>query len=335
MRSVRGRFSAVAWILILYGASLHLATAAESAAGATQEEDTNSTAVLRSYLQLQEQLHATQLLIEQNQREATLTAARTAEALDTRLEAIESALAAQRARELDATQSANRSMVVVAGIFATVGFGAMLLMAYFQWRTIRSLADVTANFSPRGSLGPAPAVAALGFDENSVPPAAGSAVESSQRLLGALDQLEKRIHQIEHTARPVASAPETLQVAAGASGSNGKGEAQTSEPKSEPAMLEKAQSLLDAGKPEAALDCLQELLAIDPDNTEALVKKGAALERLQKFDEAVQCYDRAIALNGSMTIAYLAKGGVFNRMERFSEALACYEQALHTQEKRP
>jgi len=334
MRSVRGRFSAVAWILILYGASLHLATAAESAAGATQEEDTNSTAVLRSYLQLQEQLHATQLLIEQNQREATLTAARTAEALDTRLEAIESALAAQRARELDATQSANRSMVVVAGIFATVGFGAMLLMAYFQWRTIRNLAEVTASFSPRGSLGPVPAVAALGFDENTVP-TAGPSAESSQRLLGALDQLEKRIHQIEHAARPAAPAPETPQVAGGASGSNGNGEAQTSEPKSEPALLEKAQSLLDAGKPETALYCLQELLAIDPDNTEALVKKGAALERLQKFDEAVQCYDRAIALNGSMTIAYLAKGGVFNRMERFSEALVCYEQALHTQEKRP
>jgi tetratricopeptide (TPR) repeat protein len=81
-------------------------------------------------------------------------------------------------------------------------------------------------------------------------------------------------------------------------------------------------------KPEAALGCLEEVLALDPGHTEALVKKGAALERLQRFDEAIQCYDRAIAQDNSMTMAYLYKGGVFNRTERYSEALACYEQAL-------
>ena len=296
-------------------------------------EDTNSTDILRGYLQLQEQVHATQLLIDQNQKEASLAAAHNTEVLDARLQAIEIALAAQRARELDATQSANRAMIVVAGVFATVGFGAMLLMAYFQWRTVHSLAEVSANFASRRPLGAAPAVAALGFDENAVA-ATGPAEESSQRLLGALGQLEKRIYQIEHSARAGAAGSGVMQVGNGPSGSNGNGQTPEPDPKSEPALLAKAQSLLDDGKLEPALECIQELLAIDPDSPEALVKKGSALERLQKFDEAVQCYDRAIALNGSMTIAYLAKGGLFNRMERFSEALACYEQALHTQEKR-
>ena len=91
--------------------------------------------------------------------------------------------------------------------------------------------------------------------------------------------------------------------------------------------------MLKLDKPEAALACFEEALALDPANTDALVKKGAALERLQRLVEAVDCYDRAIAADKSMTMAYLYKGGVFNRMERYTEALECYERALNTKDK--
>jgi tetratricopeptide (TPR) repeat protein len=86
-------------------------------------------------------------------------------------------------------------------------------------------------------------------------------------------------------------------------------------------------------KPQEALDCFDEVLALDPEHADALVKKGAALERLQRLDEAIECYDLAIARDNSLTMAYLYKGGVFNRMERYSEALACYELALKSQQK--
>jgi tetratricopeptide (TPR) repeat protein len=152
-------------------------------------------------------------------------------------------------------------------------------------------------------------------------------------LLGALQQLERRILQIEHTARPT-SQPEHLQVTNGSGRTNGNGEGSSPDAQGGAASLAKAQSLLDLNRIEPALACLEELLAAEPENAEALVKKGTALERLQKLDAAVACYDRAIALDKSLTVAYLAKGGLFNRMERFSEALACYEQALRTQEKR-
>ena len=51
---------------------------------------------LRVYLQLQEQIHATQLAIDRNRAEAERASARNAEALSNRLAAIEKFLAGQR-----------------------------------------------------------------------------------------------------------------------------------------------------------------------------------------------------------------------------------------------
>ena len=80
----------------------------------------------------------------------------------------------------------------------------------------------------------------------------------------------------------------------------------------------------------AALQCFDEVLALEPNHGEALVRKGAALEHMKKLSEAFECYDRAIAADESMTIAYLHKGGLCSRLERFKEALECYEKALRT-----
>src|SRR5437867_3824566 len=108
-------------------AVLFFAGAAESPAPTARAEDTNSLDTLRAYLQVQEQLHATQLAIERNRKEADEASARTAEALANRLQAIEQSVALQRSRELDAMQSSNHAMLFVAGAFATIGLLAMVL----------------------------------------------------------------------------------------------------------------------------------------------------------------------------------------------------------------
>ena len=184
--------------------------------------------------------------------------------------------------------------------------------------------------------GAGPAIGALGAgDAHSLP--LGPAQASNQRLLGALDHLEKRILELEHTSRPPLgdgappSQDKTLLASSSASRAAG--------PEAEGArritmLLGKGQSLLNLDQAEEALACFDEVLALDANHAEALVKKGAALERLRKLDEAIACYDRAIAADGSLTVAYLYKGGLFNRMDRFNEALECYEQALRTQETR-
>jgi tetratricopeptide (TPR) repeat protein len=312
-------------------------------------DETNVQETLRSYLQLQEQIHATQLSIEQTRKEAEELATRNAQALSGRLEAIEGALASQRARELEAMQSSNRVMLFMAGTFAAVGFIAMVLMGYFQWRTVHGLAEISAVLPSMRSFPSGPAIAALGpGDANLIP---GPVEQSNARLLGALEQLEKRIHELERTSKPALDEgnPGANSLEQDAGHPNGKGDALETSTPQEPAtsvpagncsarvkaLLTTGQALLDQDKADSALASFEEALSLDPQHAEAMVKKGTALERLQKVDEAIACYDRAIAADSSLTIAYLHKGGLFNRLERFDEALECYERALRTQEKKP
>jgi tetratricopeptide (TPR) repeat protein len=304
-------------------------------------DETNALETLRSYLQLQEQIHAILLAVERSRTQAEATAAETAKDFAARLQGIEQALAWQRAQELEVMQSSNRVMLIVAGLFAALGLLAMLFMAYFQWRTINRLAEISAALPLAHSLGAGPAVAALGAGDPHLvtisPPE-----QSNQRLLGALERLEQRIHELEHTAHPPlhVGAPLNPEAKGPPPPSNG-------EPAAAPAdaataaeaarialLLGKGQSLLNLDQAEEAMGCFDQALALDPRHPEALVKKGAALERLRKLDEAIACYDRAIAADSLLTVAYLYKGGLFNRMERFGEALECYEQALRTQEAR-
>ncbi len=310
------------------------AESAAPAVTATPADDTNVQDTLRTYLQLQEQLHATQLAIERNRKEADAAAAESAKAFAARLQGIEQALAAQRSQELEAMQSSNKVMLIVAGLFAALGFLAMLFMAFFQWRTIGRLAEISAALPLAHGFGARSSVTALGTAEAHLL-AAGPAEQSSQRLLGTLEQLEKRVSQLEHTNTPSlpeggSAAPATTPPALPASDVT----AAAPDTARITMLLGKGQSLLNLDQAEEALACFEQVLGLAPNHSEALVKKGAALERLQKLDEAIACYDQAIAADNSLTVAYLYKGGLFNRMERFGEALECYERALRTQENR-
>ena len=313
------------------------------ASNSAEGEGTNSVAndTLRTYLQLQEQLHATQLALERNRQESEALAAKNAEAVAARFKIIEEALTAKRVDELDNMKSSmetlkssmennNRMLMTVAGTIASVGFLVLLLTAYLQWRSVSRLAEFTAMVqSTRVALPPSSVEAQL--------LGGGDVTQSGGRLSSALAQLEKRILELEHTTHAQAEAKVitagTSVTAAthpnGASGENGHHE----QTEHDAVLLAKGQSLLDLDQPAAALQCFEEILKAEPNHAEALVKKGTSLEHLRRMDEALECYDRAIAADNGLTIAYLQKGGLFNRMERYEEALQCYEQALHAQER--
>lgn len=316
-----------------------LSSLAPQEAGAA-ESATNANETLRSYLQLQEQLHATQLALERNRQETEALAARNAEAVAARFKAIEDALTTRRVTELEAMkgsmetlersmESNNRMLMTVAGTIASVGFLVLLLTAYLQWRSVSRLAEFTATVqSARLALAaPSPAEAQL--------LGAGDVAQSGGRLASALSQLERRILELEHTAHApagpqvIAAPPETATPPNDASGENGQHE----QAEHDAVLLAKGQALLNMDQATEALECFEQILRAEPDHAEALVKQGMALELLRRMDEALACYDRAIAVNADMTIAYLQKGGLFNRLERYEEALQCYEQALQAQEK--
>jgi tetratricopeptide (TPR) repeat protein len=308
-------------------------------APAARMEETNLQEILRASLQLQEAFHATQLALEQNHKEAKEITVQTAEALAGRLQLIEQTLASQRERELKTASKFNLTLLTLAGAFVLLGLPALLSLAYFQWRTVNSLSRLSAALPATRGLGPGPVLGAPETGEACLL-TTGPAKPSNLRLLEAFEQFEKRLYELEHTPRPLAKSEALAAIAAahGSTPSNGNGTTAVAPDDGAAAarismLLERGQSMLTLGRPEQALGCFEEILALVPNHAEALVKKGAALERLHKPHQAVECYDRAIAADGSMTIAYLHKGGLFTRLERFTEAMECYQKALRTQAK--
>jgi tetratricopeptide (TPR) repeat protein len=314
-----------------------------------EDEAAWSRRAAQEYQQLQEQQQATQRSLEEAKQQAAATARaveiarqdadaaakRNAETLEAKLKQIEDAVTVQRQREVETLQSSHRLTLIVVGLFAGVGFFGMLFFAVFLLRSMNRRV-AAASTQPIGApLGQSYTAAALGTGDTQLA-TADSTHQSSQRFLSTIDRLEKRMNELETTAQvadsgqPIASKPSATETIAG--------ETQSARPTFELSarialLLGKGQTLLNLQQADRALECFDEVIALDGTNGEAFVKKGTALEKLGRLDEAIDCYDRAIAADTSMTMAYLCKGGVFNRLERYGEALQCYEQALRAQQK--
>src|SRR5579862_5449959 len=127
-----------------------------------QSESTNSEALLQAVLLIQAQLQSNQWAIEQNERQITAAAVQNADALSNGLRRIESNFSSQAedfsarsARDLEAMQSSNRSMLMVAGLIGAIAFLGMLVSGYFQWRTGKVWGEIsmllpTTNEALRG-----------------------------------------------------------------------------------------------------------------------------------------------------------------------------------------
>ena len=277
-------------------------------------------------MQIQEQLHNTQVGIEKYRQAAEAAVASNAQVLDERLGAMEKSLASQQLDELKGRERMERMILITSGIFAGVGFLVLLVAAFLQLTAVNRLAAAASTLASHPPH-------ALGMGDAQLPPS-HALQQSTASFLGIIERLEQRIHDLEAVTKPSPSLPENTSANLDSNAPSVMADDATPLPADKAGavnvLMNKVSTLLKLDKPEAALTCLDELLTLEPGNVEALVKKGAALERLQRFDEAIQYYDRAIAQDNSMTMAYLYKGGVYNRLERYTEALACYEQALKT-----
>ena len=325
------RFRVTALAAICLAGWVLAAASAEKTADLTPraDETNDNQQVLRSYLQLQEQLHDTFLTVERSRKEAEAAARASAEAIAARLEAIERSMGTQQSHEVTLLQNSNRVTLIASGVFAFLGLLAMVFTAWFLLRAMNRLGAMAAVIPAGHALTQGHGVTLSHepdlMDAHPVEPSGG-------RLLGVIERLEKRVNELEHTSHLPLPAEQTGQL----NGSNNhaeNGRAPGSPSDRISMILGKGQSLLSLDKTEEAVACFDEAIALDPRHAEALVKKGTALEKLKRLQEAMECYDRAIAADRSMTLAYLYKGGVCNQLERFSEALDCYEQALRSQQK--
>jgi tetratricopeptide (TPR) repeat protein len=329
-------------VLLSAGSEMRAQSASESPPGkSVNVSELTEAELLKSYLQVRDQLHATQLAIANSRAETEANARAQATAIAEKLEAIKSAMEserqrmqvetlrtnAERERQQIEAQRSNRTVLWVAVGFGAIGLLAMLFMPLVQLRTINRIAEVANQRSTTP-----PNAGLLTADAEPLP---GETVAlSNQRLMTVIERMEKRIFELENTTVHPLPAAATVDVKT-TNGSHPTPVTATTATTDQAALitvlLGKGKFLVSTNKAREAVSCYDEILKLDPNHAEALVKKGAALERLKQDDAAIRCYDRAIEVNQKMTLAYLSKAGVCNRLGRYDEAMECYEQALQTE----
>ena len=284
-----------------------------------------NTDAVNAYLQIQAQLHETQMVVESNREQTVAALQRNADALATDIQLLEKNITDERVNQAESVGRVQQTMLMVAGI-GMLALAGVVAMVFFQLRAATRLIELAMS-SPvpalNGGRAALPVVETAGAA--ALPPSARAALEfSNARLLGVIERLEKRILELEQTAR--------IPLEEGHS--NGHSIVETPAERRVADLIVEGQLFLDTSKPEKALACFDEALEAAPELAEALIKKAAALEKLERMDDALACYDQAIEAEDSATTALLQKGGLLNRLARYEEALQCYERALRTQEKK-
>src|ERR1039458_7316077 len=198
---------------------------------------------INGYLQIQEQLHDTQLAIEHNRQQAEAAAKRNAADMAARIEALQPIIAAQRASEVETMQKMQQFMLILAGAFGTIGLLVVLLMAYLQWRTVSRLVELSSlrppEFAPgNGRISPSLVASA-------------SVEQSNARLFNMVDQLEKRILELKQATR----APLNETTSSAVHEPNGAPKVSNDRDECVANLLAEGQSLLVANEPQKALEC--------------------------------------------------------------------------------
>lgn len=283
---------------------------------AEQTNDLRSDVITASLLQIQEQLHNTQLAIQENQQVATALARNNSE-LTAHLQSLEQALILQRAGDADEAHKTLKWTLCLMGVIGLAGLSMLLWMVYLQTRAFAKLTEISTQQNT--------GLAHAGAIHQFAAPARAVVENSNARLLEVVGQLKERVSELEHSTPALANATKTNGISNGNSNGNGKAKAE---------VLAEGQKYLDENAPRQALEVFDRYLAGHPDDPEALLKKADALQKIGRTDEALAHYNRVIAADSTLAVAHLQKGGLLNRLRRYDEALNCYEQALQAQEKK-
>src|SRR6266496_2113670 len=150
------------------------------------------------------EIHLDQEAIDRLRREIDQSAARNAEAITAGLSLIEPTLQRMHERQMEAVQSSNRTLLLVAGIFAALGFVGLIFILLILVRAIGRFSELAMMVGPRGHmLGSSQSLAVLGPGEMATA-RPGASEQASGRFQGAIEQLQKRIRELEQSVQSAA-----------------------------------------------------------------------------------------------------------------------------------
>jgi hypothetical protein len=152
-----------------------------------------------AYLQIQAQLHDTQMALASNRQETAAALARNADDMAARIQLLAQAVADQRASDAESARKAQQLTLALA-VTGLLGLLAMLLMVYFQLRAATRLVELAVS-SPALNLGNGRALQVVETGGGFSAPARAAVESANVKLLGAVERLEQRILEMEQAAR--------------------------------------------------------------------------------------------------------------------------------------
>ncbi len=311
--------------------------------GGDPTNDLRSDLLTSSLLQIQEQLHNTQLALQENQQMAAALARNNSDLLAAHLQSLEQSLITQRMNEVDESHKTLEWTLLLTGVIGLSGLGLLLWMVSLQSRAFAQLTRISTQQSA--------VMANLSSVREVAAPSRAVVENSNSRLLEAVSELKERISELESGSKTVVQIPKSGGITHVNGNGSGHGNGTTSSTtnitangngvtpangtgKAKADLLAEGQKFLDEDEPRQALEIFDRYLVAHPDDADALLKKADALQKVGRNDEALAHYNRVIAADSTLAVAHLQKGGLLNRLRRYDEALNCYEQALQAQEKR-
>lgn len=330
------------WFAVLMGPYLGAQAPADSSKATKAPEDLTPAELLRSYHQLREQLHATQLAVLNSRVESEAAARAQAAVLTEKLETIRQAIETERERQRNDTQRlvaerekqeaesqrTQRTFLWIACVFGGFGLLAMLATPFFQWRAITRVTQGATGRSEATSL--APVLAPAPHPATSAALSEQAVALSNQRLMTVIDRVEQRILELEHTTTqpPPAATPAPMPQATSASAPT---QSVASEFVSPPQRVAETIRPANAGARSSAGATVSPTPAAEKEEDPRitlLLGKGKMLVGSNRAREALTCYDEILKIDVDHTEALLKKGSALERLKRDEEALWCYDRVI-------
>jgi predicted O-linked N-acetylglucosamine transferase (SPINDLY family) len=86
--------------------------------------------------------------------------------------------------------------------------------------------------------------------------------------------------------------------------------------------------LQEKGEFDKALSCYQRAIEFDPNFADAYNNAGLALQKKGELNKAIHFYQKAIGCNPNFLEAHCNLGNLFRDNDQFDEAMICYQKAL-------